>query len=150
MGNDLVVFNDKVIVVGVSYESFGSQIFILQYTAIGELDPTFSGDGKVKTSLGFEEPVLEGVIIRDGKIIAVGQTNDLSILSIPLSDALMVRYDAAGKLDTTFGVNGIVTTTWPKPAVYKSIAVKGARIYTVGFYFEGYLRDRLILAAYKP
>lgn len=148
VGYDLVINNGKTIVVGISTDSFGNRgkMFLVQYTASGELDLSFGTNGKVVTYLNFEEPALEGVIIRDGKIIAVGRTNDQN----HPTDTLLVRYDANGNLDTTFGAGGIVTTTWPGVGTYYSVAAKNARIYAVGYYMGKNGTTRLILAAYKP
>jgi uncharacterized delta-60 repeat protein len=143
---DLVVFNGKVIVVGGSYDAFNSKLAIIQYTAAGDLDPAFGRNGILKASLGFSGPFLQGVVVRDGKILAVGQTANLN----DPSDALLVRFDATGNLDDSFGTGGIVTTNWNAAAVYNSIAFKGDRIYAVGETFSPTGRWKFVVAAYKP
>jgi uncharacterized delta-60 repeat protein len=73
------------------------------HAAPGDLDLSFSGDGKVlETSLatGFAAAV---AVQADGKIVAVGGA---------ANDFLVVRYIRAGSLDPTFGGDGIVTTSF--------------------------------------
>jgi len=137
-GFDLAISGGKVVVVGKS----DSNIAIVQYTATGALDPTFSGDGKLKTNLGLPSPWLTRVVILAGKIVGVGGTG---------GDGLLVRYTAAGDLDTTFSVDGIVTTDWSGGNDYYSSALlKNARLYVVGTSITPADVHRFILAAYTP
>ncbi|MFN6462359.1 MAG: DUF4347 domain-containing protein [Nostoc sp. DedVER02] len=66
-------------------------------------DPTFSGDGKVFTDLGFIAiDIGRSVALQsDGKIIVAGDSN---------ADFALVRYNTDGSLDTTFSSDGKVTT----------------------------------------
>ena len=137
-GNDLAISGGKVIVVGYS----DANIAILQYNASGALDPTFSGDGKLRANLGFSSPGLNGVTIQAGKIVAAGRTGE---------DALLVRYTAAGNLDTTFSADGIVTADWGGVNDwYRSVIFKNARLYVVGTSQTASDVLRFIIAAYKP
>ncbi len=66
----------------------------------GNLDLGFSGDGKVVTDFSPVRAWAEAVAIQgDGKIVAVG---------IVESDFTIIRYEADGDLDATFGSGGIV------------------------------------------
>jgi uncharacterized delta-60 repeat protein len=70
----------------------------------GDLDTTFDGDGKVTTDFagGFDEA--HAVAIQaDGKIVAAGRT------IVSDFDFAVARYNTDGSLDTTFGVDGLVT-----------------------------------------
>jgi uncharacterized delta-60 repeat protein len=98
----------KIIVVGSSYDlSISERGFgVARYLTNGGLDNTFSGDGKVFTSVGDgNQSVATAVALQaDGKIVVagysyVGTGNRFAIL----------RYTAAGVVDTTFS-GGIVTT----------------------------------------
>src|SRR5262245_495481 len=72
-------------------------------SADGDLDPTFGIGGRVK----YEDPDgypfwgSSSAIQSDGKIIVAGSVR---------SDFLLARYKADGSPDTTFGIDGIVTT----------------------------------------
>lgn len=71
-------------------------------TVDGSLDITFDGDGKVITDLGGSDVARATVVQKDGKIVAVGDSD--------ATDFVLVRYNTDGSLDTNFGVNGVVTT----------------------------------------
>lgn len=67
----------------------------------GTLDNTFSGDGKLTTSFGFEFDLAYSVAIQpDGKIVAVGYT-DSDTRNIALA-----RYNTDGTLDNSFSNDG--------------------------------------------
>jgi len=74
--------------------------------APGDLDPTFSGDGKLLDWLSRGDDTARGVAVQpDGKIVVAGSSwTGLS------SDFSLVRYNTDGSLDTTFGTDGRVTT----------------------------------------
>jgi uncharacterized delta-60 repeat protein len=70
--------------------------------AAGDLDTTFSGDGKVATNFTSGDDFAWDVAIQsDGKIVAAGRTPDRFAL---------VRYNADGTLDTSFSGDGKVTS----------------------------------------
>jgi uncharacterized delta-60 repeat protein len=77
--------------------------------APGDLDPTFSGDGKVLTDIAGGDDGASAVAIQpDGKIVTAG------FASQPAGGRtfVVVRYDSAGFLDPSFGDDGIVTTSF--------------------------------------
>ncbi|MFD7324902.1 calcium-binding protein [Streptomyces sp. NPDC059875] len=75
--------------------------------APGDLDPTFSGDGKVITDTAAVEDSRDVVVQPDGKIVTLGIGFDFD----GPNDFVLVRYNADGSLDTTFGGgDGIVFT----------------------------------------
>lgn len=77
--------------------------------AAGDLDTTFNGSGTVTTpATAFGSDTGKAVAIQtDGKIVVVGDvpgsTNDINTSS----DIAVIRYQANGSIDTTFGVNGV-------------------------------------------
>ncbi|MEU4273080.1 delta-60 repeat domain-containing protein, partial [Streptomyces sp. NPDC026092] len=75
--------------------------------APGDLDPTFSGDGKVISDLAAVETNRDVVIQPDGKIVSLSTGFDFD----GPNDFYVVRHNADGTLDTTFGGgDGIVAT----------------------------------------
>ena len=78
----------------------------------GDLDPSFSGDGKVTTdfdfglSFGFSSLAYAVVAQSDGKIVVAGYTEAPSAFE----NFALARYLADGTLDPTFGDGGKVTT----------------------------------------
>jgi uncharacterized delta-60 repeat protein len=73
------------------------------FGAPAELDPSFGGDGKVRTNFtrSFDH-ALAVAIQSDGKIVAVGRSDDGTFA--------LVRYATDGTLDPTFGNSGKTTT----------------------------------------
>ena len=68
--------------------------------ADGDLDPSFSGDGRVVSDFGADERA-EGVAVQpDGRVVVAGTGCG--------GDFLVARYDAAGAPDTTFDGDGRV------------------------------------------
>ena len=81
---------------------------VARYEVDGSLDTTFSGDGSVVTELpGLTNAEAHALaVLPDGKIIVGG----FGINGSGDNDFGLVRYNANGGLDNTFGTNGIVTT----------------------------------------
>ncbi len=76
--------------------------------APGDLDLTFSGDGKLTDFLSRGDDSARGVAIQpDGKIVVAGTSWTGQVRG---SDFAVVRYNTDGSLDTTFGTGGKVTT----------------------------------------
>jgi len=92
--------------------------------AAGDLDQTFGRLGKVTTDFNGTTDIAYAVALQaDGKIVVVGTTyanNDYSN-----EDFAVTRYNANGTLDTSFGINGRVTTNFPNlAAVASAVAIQ--------------------------
>lgn len=74
--------------------------------ADGDLDTSFGGDGKVTTRFPIGAYARAVAIQPDGKIVAAGAAAGAS----EMGEFALARYETDGSLDTTFGVNGRVTT----------------------------------------
>jgi len=85
---------------------------ISSQAAPGELDITFGVNGKVTTSIGTNFRALANAVAfqADGKIVAAGYSLIGTDPNTSNNDFAVVRYNADGSLDTTFGSGGIVTT----------------------------------------
>ena len=94
----------RMVVSGYSFNGSSFDFALVRYNADGNLDTTFGNDGRVTTGIGFHDASYSVAVQPDGKILAAGHslngTNDFAI----------VRYNADGSLDTTFGGVGSVTT----------------------------------------
>jgi uncharacterized delta-60 repeat protein len=88
----------------------GSQNFaVARYTASGILDTTFSGDGRTQIDFGNCCQGATKVLLQsDGKIITIGGSNGESAED----DFLLARLNPRGSLDSTFGVGGMVRTSF--------------------------------------
>ncbi len=100
-------------------------IAVKRYTAGGQLDTSFNGSGSAATKIDPSEfEFALAVALQSGKIIAAGH----SVLAGQGVMAL-VRYNANGSLDTTFGGGGIVRTAVPSvDAVATAVVVQPGAI----------------------
>ena len=81
---------------------------LARYNDNGSLDPTFGNGGKVLTDFSsFRDWATSITLQPDGKIVAVGQYVD----AVPSFKLALVRYNANGSLDSTFGAAGKIATT---------------------------------------
>ncbi|MCH9674709.1 MAG: DUF4347 domain-containing protein, partial [Gammaproteobacteria bacterium] len=105
--NVLVQPDGKVVVAGYTLHG-GQYVFgVTRYTADGALDPSFGGDGTVTVAVGDGNVFGVGVALQaDGKIVLTSDVRVGGVWQIGV-----VRLDANGVLDTTFGGgDGIVET----------------------------------------
>jgi uncharacterized delta-60 repeat protein len=71
--------------------------------ASGDLDNTFSGDGKIVQSFGGAQHKGRGIAVQsDGKIVVIGE----KVLNDDSHDFAIARYNTNGSLDTTFSMDG--------------------------------------------
>ncbi len=102
-GLDVAVQSDgRIVVVGRSAASgIDFDFAIARYSADGNLDPSFGGDGTVITDFGAGLATARAVVIQpDGRILVVGDVG---------ADFALARYEANGTLDGSFGSGGITT-----------------------------------------
>jgi uncharacterized delta-60 repeat protein len=101
LANAAVVQPDgKIVVVGGVPSHTGFPIAaVARYNSNGSLDTTFGSSGVVSISTLEAIPFTSVTLQSDGKIVAVAGGFDASV----------VRFTAAGVLDSTFGTGGIVT-----------------------------------------
>jgi len=80
---------------------------VVRYTAAGSLDPSFGHNGLVTTDVG--TGVIYALAVQpDGKIVAAGGSYQQNPSTW---EAVFVRYNVDGSLDSTFGDGGIVGPT---------------------------------------
>jgi uncharacterized delta-60 repeat protein len=102
----VVLQPDGKIVIGGTAEDF----FVARFTSIGTLDASFGTGGIVTTDLTGVRDSVGGLALQsDGKIVAVGTSNNSSGTSIGVAVA---RYNPDGSLDSTFGTAGKVTDSF--------------------------------------
>ncbi len=98
---------DQRIVVG-CFASNGPDLdfAVLRSQNDGGLDISFSGDGITTTAIGAGDEIASAVMVQpDGRILLAGYSNNGND-----DDLALVRYNADGTLDDTFGGGGKVTT----------------------------------------
>lgn len=99
---------------------------LARYTAAGNLDNSFDGDGKVMTDLGSNaDEAYDLVLQNDGKIVVTGSGNN--------ADFNIVRYNVNGSLDPSFFGSGITTVDFNnRPDFAHAINVYNNNLYVAG------------------
>ncbi len=75
------------------------------------LDPTFGNGGKATgyfTAINYNAHASNIILLQDGKFIQAGEI----FSNATLSDFALIRYTRDGRVDSTFGTNGIVSTSF--------------------------------------
>ncbi len=95
----------KIVVAGYIYNGTNYDFALARYTGTGDLDTTFSGDGKVVTDLTGKSDSAYALIMVGNQLVVVGEAKNGYN-----NDFALARYDTNGNLDTSFGNEGIVFT----------------------------------------
>lgn len=106
--SQLLLGNNGGITVSANQTGFG----VVRYNSKGKIDSTF-GKGGVITGFGNSFPVGGAsalAIQTNGDIVVAGQAGTGNGSGLASSSFALARYTSAGKLDTSFGTNGTVTT----------------------------------------
>ncbi|MCP4309551.1 MAG: hypothetical protein GY788_32675, partial [bacterium] len=120
-----------------SHNGTDDDIALVRYNADGTADTSFGGgDGIVTTAIGPGDDVAQSVTVQtDGKILVTGSSDNGAD-----SDFTLIRYNADGTLDTSFGGTGIITTdiTGPSDEGAESVAVQSdGKILVAGTHDNG-------------
>jgi uncharacterized delta-60 repeat protein len=139
----------KIVVAGSAY-SFPTQddFALARYNSDGTLDTTFSSDGKLTTEFSNRkrESAHAVAIQADGKIVLAGSAR----LSGTNYDFALARYNSDGTLDTTFSLDGKLTTDFgstKEGAVAVAIQPNG-RIVVAGTTYNNTSNANFALARY--
>lgn len=107
----LLQADGKIIVGGSSGNNFG----LVRYNVDGSVDTNFGSNGVVVQSIGSYAQINGIALQADGKIVAVGYSDSYFALA---------RFNADGSIDTSFGSNGIVTTSLSGPDAAQSLVIQ--------------------------
>jgi uncharacterized delta-60 repeat protein len=97
----------KIVAAGTTGLNFNSDqnFAAARYNPDGSLDPTFGGGGTVTTDIGTTTDEGRALAVQpDGKVVVAGISQSVS----QIDDVVLVRYNADGSLDSTFGSGGVV------------------------------------------
>ncbi len=100
----------KIVVAGRAHNSSKSEWVVMRFLPNGSLDTSFDRDGKLTTTFGNKTstPAPYAVVLQpDGKILVAGNVYGGTTSR---TDFAVVRYNADGSLDQTFGQGGKVRT----------------------------------------
>ncbi|MDI6766387.1 MAG: T9SS type A sorting domain-containing protein [Bacteroidota bacterium] len=111
-----VIINSGNIIVG--GDSFGNWA-LARYNPDGSLDNTFGTGGKVTYNFDSTNSarIWSLAAQNDGKIVAGGYSNNVSGFDL-------IRFGQDGSIDSTFGVNGIVSTSFLWISTLKSLQIQ--------------------------
>ena len=134
--------NGKILAAGKTYTgysggSFGTTYYetaLARYNSDGTLDTSFNGTGKVTTNVFSRVESATSVLVRDsGKILVGGNTNLYGT-----QDFQLLRFNANGSLDTTFGSNGSVVVGLGTGGDYSyGIGTYGGEVVLTGYATTG-------------
>jgi uncharacterized delta-60 repeat protein len=138
----------KLIVAGRAGTPGDSGIFgLARFNRDGTLDHSFGMSGKVITDFIYDDSVVYSLAIQpDGKIVAAGE----AYTSETAYDFAVVRYNADGTLDPSFGDGGKVTTDVAGRGFHGNdgaravLLVNGGRILTAGYTYYDQFRFALV------
>jgi uncharacterized delta-60 repeat protein len=137
---DLLLQGTKIVVVGRSCTSFsaGCNFAAARLKANGNLDTTFSGDGKLTTNFGADDRAISVAKWPDGKIVVAGVRKSTD------SKMAVARYNAKGSLDTTFSGDGRQTVSFGDSAEATEVLVINKKIVLAGWGGNGGDADFLV------
>ncbi len=141
-GRSVAIQKDgKIIIAGDSYT--GRRFLITRISSDGSLDKNFNSTGIVSTRIGNTSDVGRSVVIQpDGKIVVAGESNNGQNYDIAL-----VRYNENGSLDSSFAMDGILTTSIGSSNDYgRSVKIQqDGKIVVAGSSFNGISYDIALL-----
>ena len=108
-GIDTFIQDDgKVLVIGNAKNSFG----IARFNTDGSLDKTFGDKGLVTTTIGQGWSSPSGIhVLEDGKFLVAGTATNLPSGYGGSEFFAIAKYNIDGSLDSSFGLNGVVSTS---------------------------------------
>ncbi len=137
----------KVVIAGYSNNEIAGvankDFLVARYDSDGSLDTSFDTDGIATTPIGSGDEVARSVTVQaDGKIVVAGSSKDGSN-----DDFALVRYNADGSLDTSFGVGGIVTTpiSGNNDSAYSVALQTDGKIIAGGYNYNGSGNDFVLV-----
>ncbi len=122
----------RIVAAGDSYAgaTYDWNLALARCNADGSPDASFGAGGKVTTNVGNDDRVADVVVQGDGKIVAAGYSYD------GFHNFTLVRYNANGGLDASFGYGGKVSTAMGGGA--QAVAIQGdGKIVAAGYFDNG-------------
>jgi uncharacterized delta-60 repeat protein len=150
--NSLVIQSDgKIIAAGYSLnQTVGrndNDFALVRYNTNGSLDTSFGTGGKVTTAIGTNNDSANTIAIQsDGKIVAAGYSDNVNNF---YSDFAIVRYNAIGSLDTSFGTGGKVISQFEADygsEAFSIVVQNDQKLVVAGNSFDSYGTGNSIIA----
>jgi len=139
--------NGRIIVAGYSRTGGVSRFAVARFNADGSVDTSFDGDGNLTTSIGDGCVAHSLAIDGEGRIVVAGN----AYVPDEQSDFAVARYRSNGALDTTFDMDGKLTTHFgPNSEFAYSVAIDSTgRIVVAGIAFDSTNTTDFALARYN-
>ncbi|HZL35496.1 MAG TPA: hypothetical protein VFC78_09315 [Tepidisphaeraceae bacterium] len=113
--------NGDVVTAGAT-DLFSGDFAVARFTPSGALDYYFGYHGVVERPDGMTGPIKAVAVQPDGKILAAG--SELSTGAGQPTDAALLRYNADGSLDSTFGIDGRMFLRIGNVAAYNALVIE--------------------------
>lgn len=133
-GNDLLVQPDgKIVIAGRNSNNNVNSFLICRYKADGTVDTGFGTNGITVTPVasGSNDEIKSVTLMADGKIVVCGNSVTTA------RKIALARYKADGKIDNTFGTNGIVTTTIANGSSAEEVLIQPDGKIVIGGWSQG-------------
>ncbi len=103
--------NGTITVVGDRYSVDNYAFAVARFTSSGAADNSFSTDGKhaIRFTGTSSDRGKSAVVQSDGKIVIVGSSGNIALTA---TDFALARFSSTGVIDSTFGISGLVRTTF--------------------------------------
>ncbi len=140
--------NGKIVVAGSSVDGVNADTALARYDGSGELDFTFSGDGKLTTALSPGGDSAYSVALQaDGKIVIAGFA-----LNGVTNDFALARFTANGQLDESFGGDGSPTVILGPghDVAHGALILPDGKILAVGYSTVGSNRNLALVKVNNP
>jgi uncharacterized delta-60 repeat protein len=127
----------KIVVAGSDFHNSRLDVALARYNRDGTLDHAFGSAGRVVTNVGNGDRSASALVIQsDGKLVVA-----LGALA-PHDDFALIRYDASGELDPSFGLEGRAATAAVFPA---ALAIqRDGKLVTAGGYAGAFALARFL------
>jgi len=136
----------KIVVVGYSFNAAGQSCFtVLRYGTDGTLDTSFADSGKVVTSVAKNGSADSVAMQSDGKIVVAGN----SFIDGGNNDFAVGRYNANGKLDSSFNQTGKASADFGAHDLPRSVALHSDGRIVVAGYTTDESKKQCALACFK-
>ena len=146
-GNDAVYDmklqpDGKILMAAECYIGTSQDIGIVRFTSDGDLDNTFSGDGRFSTSMIGTTDYCNAIVVQpDGNILVAG-----SYYTTPQRNMCVLRLTPAGELDTTFSNDGKANFVVPQDngvSVYDMKLQSTGQILVSGYSLNDFMIARI-------
>lgn len=141
----------KLVAAGSAFNGSNTDFALARYDRNGSLDPSFGRGGIVTTPIGTSADIAYAVAVQpDGKLVAAGLRSNTANIGHNY-DIALVRYNANGSLDTTFGTGGKVrTTVGHSDDVARALVIQpDGKLVVAGYSIINGIRGSVIVR-YKP